>query len=441
MKGGGVKLLKPEAWQAGWPPRVLISAFACEPGRGSEQEVGWKWSVGLAAAGSEVVVLTQTRNRPAIEKARAAGDLEGLPIQFIYLQFPGPIYRAKSRYDCLTWPYFTAWQWLALRRARELHAERPFDLVHHVTFATFRVPVRLHRLGVPVVLGPVGGADKAPWKLLLHRVGPADLLREGMRNLSTSAGIAALRVMSLFGTAGGISLAATPAMFEAFRRAGLRSEIFPTIGVDVNPLEEPPAASAGERLRFLFVGRLHVLKGLQLLFDAFARVEGDDWSLTVVGDGPERERLRRQVSELGLDARVTFTGKLAREELAGVFRDHDVVCAPSLYESGGLAVVEGMERGKPAIVLDVGGNAVSVTEDCGVKVDATGSAEEVIAGLAAAIRAYTMDSELRRRHSLGARRRIESHYNWRTKVPRMFGYYRIVLAGNEQHSHHETNAR
>src|SRR2546423_7247549 len=53
--------------------KVLISAYTCEPGKGSEPEVGWQWAMHLAAS-HDVTVLTRSNNRPAIENA-----LAGLP--------------------------------------------------------------------------------------------------------------------------------------------------------------------------------------------------------------------------------------------------------------------------------------------------------------------------------------------------------------------------
>ena len=51
--------------------RLLLSAYACEPGRGSEPGVGWNWAIALAALGHDVWVLTRANNRDRIEQALA----------------------------------------------------------------------------------------------------------------------------------------------------------------------------------------------------------------------------------------------------------------------------------------------------------------------------------------------------------------------------------
>ncbi len=414
--------VKPEGIQ------VLVSAFACEPGRGSEQEVGWKWAVELAGSGAleRVTVLTQTRNRPGIERWMERPEYRSLPLDFEYVQLPGVLYRMKSRFDFLTMPYYAAWQWLAMKRAKAMLREGGFDLVHHLTFATFRVPVWMKRLGLPVVMGPVGGAEQAPWALLGHRARPGVYLREAFRNVMTGLGVLTLRLFPPLEGGRGICLAATPRMRAIFGGLGLPVKLYPTVGVDLGPEEPGKSLPVRGARRFLFVGRLHFLKGLQLLLDAFARAGAEGWSLTLVGSGAEDAVLRRQARELGIEGRVEFRGHVPREELGAIYREHDVLCAPSLYESGGFSVLEGMEHGLPAIVLDVGGHAVSVTDECGIKVSADGTAAAAIEGVAAAIRRYAEDGDLLAAHSRAARERVEREYSWQVKVPRMLGIYESV---------------
>ncbi len=68
--------------------KVLLSAYACEPGRGSEPEVGWRWAVELAGLGYQVWVLTRANNRAAIERGLASRA--PIPsLHFVYYDLPG----------------------------------------------------------------------------------------------------------------------------------------------------------------------------------------------------------------------------------------------------------------------------------------------------------------------------------------------------------------
>lgn len=406
--------------------RILMSSFACEPGRGSEQEVGWRWAMEMSKH-VDVTVVTQTRNRPGIERWLESHMPDGPGFKIEYLQFPNPIYRLKSRFNCLTLPYYAAWQFLLLRWALRMQREKPFDLAHHVTFVTFRVPVYLKYLGIPVVFGPVGGAETAPWKLLSHRISMMAWCKEAARNVATVIGTQLLRVLRPIHRGGGICLAATPGMERVFRKRGFPTQLLSAIGVDVEAesLAGPPSDRAR---RFLFVGRLHPLKGVQLLIEAFEEAGLEDGELTIIGPGDPNAGLRELSEQLGVNGKIRWLGKVPREELAAHYRSHDVLVAPSLYESGGLAVLEAMQQSRPAIVLAVGGHDLSVDENCGTKVSPVGSAGEVVGRLAEAMKRYAITPGLAEAHGKAGRQKLLDRYNWPSKATRMRALYEDLVS-------------
>ena len=95
--------------------RILLSAYACEPGRGSEAEVGWMWATELAAAGHEVWVITRTANRIAIEASLAEQHRPRL--HFAYYDLPRWA-RGWKRGERGVHLYYALWQWGAYRTAR-----------------------------------------------------------------------------------------------------------------------------------------------------------------------------------------------------------------------------------------------------------------------------------------------------------------------------------
>ena len=83
---------------------ILLSCYACEPRKGSEPGVGWRWAQELAAAGHEVHVITRANNQPAIEAADCPAGLH-----FIYVDLPKLFVRLKQgpRFARL---YYAIWQ-------------------------------------------------------------------------------------------------------------------------------------------------------------------------------------------------------------------------------------------------------------------------------------------------------------------------------------------
>jgi glycosyltransferase involved in cell wall biosynthesis len=152
----------------------------------------------------------------------------------------------------------------------------------------------------------------------------------------------------------------------------------------------------------------------------------DGAEFTIVGDGPELPRLRSLVGKYGLQRQVRFETWKPQEELWSTMRACDVFLFPSVRDGGGLVVVEAMAAGKPVICVDLGGPAMHVTEDCGVKV-APLSPEQVVRDLAAALERLYTDEELRLRMGKVARERAAKLYHWDRLGERMLEIYQDAL--------------
>ena len=105
---------------------------------------------------------------------------------------------------------------------------------------------------------------------------------------------------------------------------------------------------------WLAVGSLIHGKGYDVLIDAFAQLEGGE-RLIIVGSGTEREPLRAQAEQLGIAARVRFTGMLGRQSIAGLMQESNAFVLPSRGETFGVAFVEAMAMGLPVIATRCGG--------------------------------------------------------------------------------------
>ena len=133
------------------PVKILLSVYACEPGKGSEQEVGLR--VMLAAAQRhDVWVLTRENSITLLEKYLADFPVRDR-IRLHGIDVAGPMRRIKRAGQPLHL-YYDAWQRLAARRGAELDRSVDFDLVHHATFATYWARAGVSELSKPFVWGP-----------------------------------------------------------------------------------------------------------------------------------------------------------------------------------------------------------------------------------------------------------------------------------------------
>jgi glycosyltransferase involved in cell wall biosynthesis len=327
--------------------RVLISAYACEPGKGSEPGAGWLWA--LAAAGSsDVCVLTRANNRAAIE-ADPAGRSESL--RFVYLDLPDALRRCK-RGDWSVRPYYLLWQLLAMRAARRLHAAERFDVVHHLTFANAWLPALVSVLDAPFVLGPVGGGLRVA-AAHYPALGPAGAVKElALRSARGLAGASPL--VRLGWRRASVILLNNEETGRALPRR-IREKAFLRPAQCAEGMAPAAATAANAPPTAVYAGRLHRFKGLELALRAVARTR--DWRLVLVGAGPDEPRLRALARELAIESRIVFGGSVRQRELWALMADCDVFLLPSLKEGGGFAAFEAAALGLPVVAFDAGGPA------------------------------------------------------------------------------------
>jgi glycosyltransferase involved in cell wall biosynthesis len=391
--------------------KILMSAYACEPGQGSEPGVGWNWAL-QAARHHDVWVLTRANNRTAIESELARAPNPHL--HFIYHDLPEWVLRAKRAVLGVR-GYYLLWQLTALNTARRYHRQIGFDVGHHITIVAFRYPTFLPWVGIPYVLGPLGGGERVPRSF--RRTGSwRNMLQEELRDISTLIAKRDPMVRRAIREAA-IVLAANPDTAAALPNGVARViRIVPAVG---SPAPQPPAPLPSlpqGPLRLLYVGNLQHLKGLQLAIPAVAqaRAIGAEVCFTIVGEGPFRHTLERQVERLGLADAVRFTGRLPYNEVQRLYASYDALVFPSLRDSGGFAIVEAMSHSLPVVCLAIGGPAVLVNDDSGFRIPAV-SPEQVRADLAAVLCQLAGEPDLRRRMGAAASRRVTETIAWDRK--------------------------
>lgn len=112
------------------------------------------------------------------------------------------------------------------------------------------------------------------------------------------------------------------------------------------------------RKSFAYLGRFVIEKGLSVLLEAtrLLQTEGRDIEVLLIGDGPDRSRLRKQIAALGLEGIVRITGFLSGMDLDRVLRGVGTIVIPTtMEETAGLAAMEQMVRGRPVIASAIGG--------------------------------------------------------------------------------------
>lgn len=125
------------------------------------------------------------------------------------------------------------------------------------------------------------------------------------------------------------------------------------ISVIYNGIKIKPSRAKRGNLKIIgSIGRLHPVKGYDLLIQAFAKLDDKKVLLKIAGEGPELNKLKNLAIELGINDRVEFVG--FKKDVYKFLDSVDVYAQPSLTEGFGLSVVEAMSQGLPVVVTPAG---------------------------------------------------------------------------------------
>lgn len=414
--------------------RILIVAEHASARFGGEAILPLHYFRVLRRRGIDVRLIVNARTRVELERI-FSDDLDR--IHFIpdtrvhrLLAWVGRPLPGQLRYFTTSFVGRVYSQILARQLARQLIRAHRIHVVHQPTPVSPKESSLLYDLGVPVVIGPMNGGMVFPpaFARSQGRLVPAAMgLGRSFSGVMNRLMPGKLRAAIL--------LVANERTCQALP-SHTRGRILTLVenGVDLtlwSPADSPPAGVAPQRadrpFRFIFIGRLVDWKAVDLLLLAFSQIMPQArGTLAIVGDGPERVRLERQVESLELGGCVTFYGWLPQADCARHLREADALALPSLYESGGAVVLEAMAAGVPVIATDWGGPADYLDSSCGILV-APASRASFVAGLTGAMLKLAADPALCRVLGRTGRLRVEQSFDWERKVDRILEIYAEVV--------------
>lgn len=176
------------------------------------------------------------------------------------------------------------------------------------------------------------------------------------------------------------------------------------------------------------IGSLTEQKGYSNLVDAVRLLveRNVPVKLTFVGDGPLREELKEQVSQMGIGDRTVFAGKTA--DVMVFLAQFDVVAGSSLREGLPLAILEAMAAGRPVVTTDVGGNKEAVIDGVTGLLVSPGDPY----ALAEALESLSKDEEKRASMGREGRARVEQLFSARTMVANTEKIYQSILGSSSK---------
>lgn len=355
--------------------KILISAYAISPFRGSEYGAAWNTVTHLASQ-HEVWVLygmsdnfmgdTQTMRKYVEETPLAS-------VQFIEVQ-PGPLAKAITLLDKagLGWFFYLAyylWQKKALRAAREVLKTVDIDVVHQLGPIGYREPGFLWKLDKPTVWGPIGGMNIVNKELLKGKAFSTRLKFKVKNAINYIQLNYSKRIREAFLQAD-VLVAATSAGQQTIReKFGVDSYYLSEQGImSAAFLNESKFDHLNQQVQLVWSGTLIERKNLSMCLDVLAKVKQNNWILHILGDGPLKEKLQRKAVELKLSNRLIWYGHIPRPEAIRVMSGAHLHIITSIAEDNPAVIFEALTYGVPTLTMDHCGMGNVICDKCGIKI-------------------------------------------------------------------------
>lgn len=395
--------------------KVLISAYACSPYKGSEPAVGWGFVMELAKHHNLWVLVEEEKFRKDIEHYVAEHPEFPKSIRFFF------IHKKRNRFLRKIWPssyywYYHRWHQDAYQLAQELHQKVGFDIAHQLTMVGFREPGYLWKLEIPFVWGPIGGMGFFPLGFL-SKVGLKgaifylgyNLLNFLQTHFSPRPRLAAKAAGS------GLIVATSENQNGAKKYWSCTSTLIGEVGLPPMAICEPSRRATCEPLRIVWTG-LHISrKALNLGIEALRRLPVEiQWGLHVLGAGARTDIWKKLSKKLKIADHIKFHGALPRQDALSIMAKSHVLLITSLRDLTSTITIEALALGLPIICLDHCGFADVIDETCGIKIPLT-NPKKVIIGLAEAIQKLAQDENLRFELAKGALLRAQD-FSWDKKA-------------------------
>jgi glycosyltransferase involved in cell wall biosynthesis len=344
--------------------KILLSAFACDPSKGSEPGNGWNWATGLSDYPFEVHCLTRIAGKQSIEVRDKSSNLH---FHFIVLPFGLEGLYKKGNVGMYT--YYMIWQWYAYLYAKKLIITHSFKLVHHVTWGSIQMGSHLYRLNLPFIFGPSGGGQKAPvafrqyflnhWASEEKREKFSDLMKKHNPAFKTML----RRAKSIL-----VSNEETQLLAQEYGAKNVTLTLDAALSESFYPKNFIVKSPEKDSLKLLWVGRFMPRKGLLLVLEVMKELQSyPGITLTVVGDGELKDSFLKKRSEYGLEEKVDWKGTVPFNEVKNYYVSHDVFFFTSLRDSCPAQLIEAMAFGLPVVTLNLHGQALIVNDEIGIR--------------------------------------------------------------------------
>ena len=349
--------------------KILLSAYACEPNKGSEPGVGWNWAIEYAKS-HEVWVLTRDNNEHTIsEYMMKNSEFQNKNLHFIYVGVSKKLtFWKKGRRGMRL--FYMLWQRKAAKIAIELNKKIKFDFIQHVTFVSYTQPIYMYKVGIPLIFGPVSGGENIPSGIKI-KMSKKEKIVEVMRKISQRTALVTPAIRKTMSLAKVIFVATDDTRKCIPQKYQDKTYVLPAIGIAKMPQLINKKQNMN-KIKIIMAGRLINWKAFDIGIKGFLKVADkyEMLELHILGEGNQKKRLEI-LSKEKLEKQIFFEEPVEHDNIYEFYENFDLFINTTLRDSGCRTMMEAMASGLPCIAIATGGPKELLKEFDECKIDAT----------------------------------------------------------------------
>ncbi|AKD55341.1 glycosyltransferase family 4 protein [Spirosoma radiotolerans] len=355
--------------------RILVSAYAISPYRGSEYGAAWNTILNLAKEHKLWVLygisdehMGDTDSLKNYLKYNHIANVDFIEVRANKLALSINLLN-KIGFGWMFYLAYYLWQKSAFDTAKRIVDEQDIQLVHQLGPIGFREPGFLWKLNKPFVWGPIGGTVKIDDRLLVGRSTKSKFLFNSKNIINWYQLQYSSRVRQAMNRAN-ILIAATSADQQNIKKYyGLPSYLLSEQGpIATLELDDNRYLNTLDCLEIIWCGTLIDRKNLSLLLQALAFVKRRKWKLHVVGAGPLLQSLNDLAIALQINDQIEWHGLVERQEALRIMANAHLHIITSITEGNPSVMFEALSYGVPTLTLDHSGMRDTLCERCSIKI-------------------------------------------------------------------------
>ena len=406
--------------------KILINAYACSPGMGSEPGMAWNWVSNLARF-CELYIITEGEFREKIETVVPTLE-QGGNMHFYYNPVSEKIRKmCWNQGDWRFYKYYREWQWKTYLMAKDICSKEQIDILHQLNMIGFREPGYLWQLskenGVPFVWGPVDAKDKFP-VAYLDGAGLKTKLFMRLKNFLTGIQLRYSKRVLLAARQSSVIFSASSNSQRSFKKyMNIDSPLLNETGCYV---QDHPIVDKTDKETFdvLWVGKMDFRKQLALALQTVAKSENNKLRLHIMGGG-DAESYQSLAKSYGIADKCIWHGAVSHDEVQDIMQKSDIFLFTSVAEGTPHVVLEAISNNLPVVCFDTCGHGDAVNDKVGRKIPLSFPCQSV-SDFAKLLNELEDNRSLLKQLSENCKER-QQELSWEEKAKTMMEWYEKIL--------------